>query len=54
MIRIADFHFQSQRLWGRFLNVCDTPVNLNGKYDVIFAHREIEGEGGGKTSDAVR
>lgn len=45
MIRIADFHFQSQRLWGRFLDVCDTPVNLNGKYDVIFTHREVEGEG---------
>ena len=44
MIKIADFHYQSQRLWGRFLNAT-LPEKLDGKYDIIFVHREIEGEG---------
>lgn len=46
MIRIADFHLQAQRLFGRFLNIVDTPHSqMSGKYDIIFVHREIEYEG---------
>jgi len=46
MIRIADFHLQAQRLFGRFLDIVDTPYSqMSGKYDIIFVHREIEIKG---------
>jgi len=46
MNRIADFHLQSTRLFGRLLTITDTPyTTIFGKYDYIFTHRQIENEG---------
>ena len=43
--RILDFHYQSPRLFGRFIDTIDSEKNVIGIYDIIFVHREIEHEG---------
>lgn len=40
--KILDFDYQLKRVFGEFIkpNEYDTRDNLNGKYDIIFCHRE--------------